>query len=104
MTGGAAQKAPQDVPRPSFDGRTPVANHHCRGGDMVGNDAQGNIRLLALAVFRAGYDGNLVCDVINVSTSKILSNALTDDGETLQAHTCVDIFLLQLRIITAAVA
>ena len=60
---------------------------------MVGNNAQGYISLITLAVVCTGYLGYLVSDVHDRIDVKQRVYALADDREALKAHAGVDIFL-----------
>ena len=59
----AAQQAAQDVAAPFVRRQHAVADHERRRADMVGDDTQGDILLVALAVVDAGQLGDLVRDV-----------------------------------------
>ena len=66
---------------------------------MVGDNAQGNIGLVALAVVLAGDLGNLVGDVAHGVNVEQGANALNHARQTLQTHAGVDVLLLQLRVV-----
>ena len=63
MTNGAAQQAAQNVAAALVGRDNAVADHHNGGADVIGDNAQGNIGLVALAVVLAGDLGDLVGDV-----------------------------------------
>ena len=60
---------------------------------MVGDNAQGYVALIALAVVCAGYLGYLVSDVHDRINIKQRIYALADDREALKTHAGIDIFL-----------
>ena len=60
---------------------------------MVGDNAQGYISLITLAVVCAGYLGYLVSDVHDRINIKQRIYALADYRKALKAHAGVDIFL-----------
>ena len=60
---------------------------------MVGNNAQGYVALVALAIVCAGYIGHLVSDVHDRIDVKQRVYALADDRKALKAHAGVDILL-----------
>ena len=70
---------------------------------MVGDDAQGDVGLLALAVVRAGYLAHLVGDVHDGVDVEQAGHVLADAGQALESHAGVDVLLLQLGVVTLAV-
>ena len=60
---------------------------------MVGDNAQGYISLITLAVVCTGYLGYLVSDVHDRINIKQRIYALADYRKALKAHAGVDIFL-----------
>ena len=60
---------------------------------MVGDNAQGYVALIALAVVCTGYLGYLVSDVHDRINIKQRIYALADYRKALKAHAGVDIFL-----------
>ena len=53
VTRRAAQQAAQDIPTPFVLRQDSVADHKCGGTDMVGDDAQGNVRFRIRMVLHA---------------------------------------------------
>ena len=70
---------------------------------MVGDDTQGDIHLVALAVKCSGYLGHLVGDVHNGVDIKQRVNALAHDSKALKSHTGVDILLNKVGVVALAV-
>ena len=94
MARGSSQQAAQHVAAALVAGQHAIADHEGGRADMVGDDAQGNVFLAALAVARAGDLGDLVGDVhhgINVEEGV---NVLAHNGKTLKAHAGIDVLLL----------
>ena len=100
---GATQQAAQDIAAPLVRREHAVADHHDGRTDVVGNDAQGDVRLMAVAIVRAGDLADLVGDVHHRIHVKQGVHALTDDRQTLQAHAGVDVFLREIGIVAVAV-
>ena len=103
MTNGAAQQAAQNVAAALVGRNNAVADHHNGGADVVGDNTQGNIGLVAVAVVLAGDLGNLVGDVAHGVNVEQGANALYHARQTLQTHAGVDVLLLQLRVVAVAV-
>ena len=103
VTNGAAQQAAQNVAAALVGRDNAVADHHNGGADVVGDNAQGNISLVAVAVVLAGDLGNLVGDVAHGVNVEQGANALYHARQTLQTHAGVDVLLLQLRVVAVAV-
>ena len=103
MTNGAAQQAAQNVAAALVGRDNAVADHHDGGADVVGDNAQGNIGLVALAVVLAGDFGNLVRDVAHGVNIEQRADALNHAREALEAHAGVDVLLLQLGVVAVAV-
>ena len=70
---------------------------------MVGDDPQGHIPLLRLAVVSAGELGHLVGDVHYGVHVEQAVHVLAHAGQTLQTHAGVDVLLLKLRVVAVAV-
>ena len=70
---------------------------------MVGDDAQGDVVPVALAVVRAGELRDLMRDVHDGVDIEEAVHALADAGEALQAHAGVDVLLGQLSVVAVAV-
>ena len=70
---------------------------------MVGDNAQGYISLITLAVVCTGYLGYLVSDVHDRINIKQRIYALADYRKALKAHAGVDILLRKLGVVAVAV-
>ena len=70
---------------------------------MVGDDAQGHVRLVAVAIVRAGDLADLVGDVHDGVHVEERVHTLADNGQTLKAHAGVDVFLNEVRVVAVAV-
>ena len=70
---------------------------------MIGDDTQGYIPLLTLAIECSGKLGDLIGDVHHGVHIEQGVYILAHNRQTLQTHTGVDIFLLQLGVIVVAV-
>ena len=103
VTNGAAQQAAQNVAAALVGRDNAVADHHNGGADVVGDNAQGNIGLIAVAVVLAGDLGHLVGDVAHGVNVEQRANTLYHARQTLQTHAGVDVLLLQLRVVAVAV-
>ena len=103
VTNGAAQQAAQNVAAALVGRDNAVADHHNGGADVIGDNAQGNIGLVALAVVLAGDLGDLVRDVAHGINVKQGADALNHAGQTLEAHAGIDVLLLQLGVVAVAV-
>ena len=103
MAGGAAQQAAQHVAAALVGGQNAVADHEDAAADMVGDDAQGHVHLMALAVVGAGQLAHLVGDVHDRVHIEEGLHILADNGQALQAHAGVDVLLLEFGIVVLAV-
>ena len=103
MAGGPAQQAAQHIAPALVGGEHAVADHEGGGADVVGDDPQGHVGGVALAVGGAGNLGDLVGDVHDGVHVKQGGHALADTGQTLQAHPGVDVLLLELGVVALAV-
>ena len=99
----AAEQTAQDIAATLVGRQDAVADHKGGASDMVGDDAQGDVHLMALAVVSAGQLADLMGDVHNGIDIKEGVNALADNCQTLKTHAGVDILLLELGIVTLAV-
>ena len=100
---GAAQQAAQDVAAALVGGQHAVADEEGCGADVVGDDAQGDVVPVALAVVRTGELRDLVRDVHDGVDIEEAVHALADAGEALQSHAGVDVLLGQLGVVAVAV-
>ena len=103
MPGRPAQQPPQDVAPPFIGGQNPVGNHKGSGADVVCDDPEGYVRLMALAVGAPVSAVTRLVMFMTVSTSNRQSHALARHGQTLQAHAGVDVLLGQLGVVAVAV-
>ena len=100
---GAAQQAAQDVAPALIGGAHAVGDHHGGRADMVSDDTQGNVLLVALAVVGAGDLADLVGDIHHGVHVKEGVHLLADAGQALQAHAGVNVLLCQLGIVALSV-
>ena len=70
---------------------------------MVGDDAQGHVGLMTVAIVRAGDLADLVGDVHDGVDIEQRVHTLADDGQTLQAHTGIDVLLNEVGVVAVAV-
>ena len=99
----AAQQTAQHVAAALVRRQDAVRDHHDGGADMVGDDAQGHIGLVAVAIVRAGDLADLVGDVHDGVHIEERIHALADNGQTLEAHAGVDVLLNEVRVVAVAV-
>ena len=100
---GAAEETAQNVAAALVRGEDAVRDHHGGGADMVGDDAQGRVDGLGLAVARTGDLADLVGDAHDGVDIEQGVDALTHDGQTFEAHAGVDVFLDEIGIVAVAV-
>ena len=103
VTGGPAQQAAQDVAPALVAGQDAVADEEAGGPDMVRDDAQGHIVLVALAVVGAGDLADLVGDVHDGIHIEEGVHVLHHAGQALQAHAGIDVLLLELGVVVVTV-
>ena len=103
VAGGAAQQTAQHVAAALVAGQDAVADHEGGGADVIGDDTQGHVALVALAIVGAGQLADLVGDVHDGIHIKQAVHVLAHAGQTLQTHTGVDVLLLQLGIVVVTV-
>ena len=103
VAGRAAQQAAKHITPPLIGGQDAVTNHKCCGADVIGDDTQGYIPLLTLAIECSGKLGDLIGDVHHGVHIEQGVHILAHNRQTLQTHTGVNIFLLQLGVIVVAV-
>ena len=99
----AAQQTAQHVAAALVRRQDTVRDHHDGGADVVGDDAQGHVRLVAVAIVRTGDLADLVGDVHNGVHIEERIHALADNGQTLEAHAGVDVFLNEVGVVAVAV-
>ena len=103
VAGGPAQQAAQHIAPALVGGEHPVADHKGGGADVVGDDPQGHVHTVALAVGGPGELGDLVGDVHHRVHVKQGGHLLAHAGQALQAHAGVDVLLLELGVVALAV-
>ena len=99
----AAQQTAQHVAAALVRRQDTVRDHHDGGADVVGDDAQGHVRLVAVTIVRTGDLADLVGDVHNGVHIEERIHALADNGQTLKAHAGVDVLLNEVRVVAVAV-
>ena len=103
MPCGTAEQAAQHIAAAAVAGQDAIGDHHGSGADVVGDDTQGNIGLVALLVVGAGDLGDFVGDVHDRVHIEQGVHLLTDHGQTFQPHAGVDVLLLQLGVVVMAI-
>ena len=99
MAGGPAEQAAQDVAPTLVGGEDSVADHKGGGADVVGDDPEGDVGGMALAVAGPGDLSDFCSDVHHGVHIEQGGDALAHGGQALQAHAGVDVFLLQLSVV-----
>ena len=99
----AAQQTAQHVAAALVRRQDAVRDHHDGGADMVGDDTQGHIGLVAVAIVRAGDLADLVGNVHDGVDVEERVHTLADNGQTLEAHAGVDVLLNEVRVVAVAV-
>ena len=99
----AAQQTAQHVTAALVRRQDTVRDHHDGGADVVSDDAQGHIGLVAVAIVRAGDLADLVGDVHDGVHIEERIHTLADNGQTLKAHAGVDVFLNEVGVVAVAV-
>ena len=103
VAGGPAQQAAQHVAPALVAGQDAVADHEDGGADVVGDDPEGDILGMTLAVVGAGDLAHLIGDVHNGVHVEQRVHVLTHAGKALQAHAGVDVLLLELGVVALTV-
>ena len=65
---------------------------------MVGDNAQGNVLLLVLAIGNAGNAADMLHDILHRVDEEQIIHALHDAGQTLQAHAGINIRMRPRRV------
>ena len=105
MAGRAADQAAQHIAASLIRRHDSVGNHKGRGTDMVGNQTNGNILRLICLIFCMSELTDLVpgsaLTVSTIENSEIVSSLVHQQPglQTLQTHSRINIFLLQLGIV-----
>ena len=103
MTGGPTQQTAQHIAPALVGGQDAIADHHDRGTDVVGDDPQAHVRLVAFAVVGARDLTDLVGDVHDGIHVEEGVDVLANAGQTLQTHAGVDILVEHLGVVALAV-
>ena len=103
VTGSPAEQTTQHITSALIGGLDAVGNHEGCCPDMVGNNPEGYIGLMALAIGSAGDGGDMVGDVHNRVHIEQAVHVLAHHSQTLQAHAGVDVLLHQLGVVAVAV-
>ena len=103
VAGGPAQQTAQHVAPTLVGGQDAVADHHDGGTDMVGDDPQAHVRLVAFTVVSAGDLTDLVGDIHDGIHVEEGVDVLANAGQTLQAHAGVDVLVEHLGVVALAV-
>ena len=99
----AAQQTAQHIAAALVRRQDTVRDHHDGGADMVGDDAQGHVGLVAVTIVRAGDLADLVGDVHDGIDVEERIHALADNGQALKAHAGVNVFLNEIGVVAVAV-
>ena len=103
VAGSPAQQTAQHIAAALVGGQHAVADHEGGGADVVGDHAQRHVGGVALAVGGAGDLGDLAGDIHDGIHVKQGGHALAHAGQTLQAHTGIDVLLLKLGVVVLTV-
>ena len=103
MTSSTAQQTAQNITTTFVAGQNAISDHESRCTNVIGDNTQAHIGLIALTVGSAGNAGNMVGDVHNRIHIEQAANALADNRQTLQTHAGVDILLCQLGVVALTV-
>ena len=103
LTDGAADQTAKDVASALIAGHDTVGDHEGRGADVVRDDTDGDIGLVVLSVLAAGQCADFVSERADCVHVEERSDVLNRHCQTLKAHTCVDIFVLELCVIAVSV-
>ena len=103
VTAGSPQQTAQNIP-PSFVRRhDPVRDHKGYGTDVIRDHTDGHICVVRFAVLCACQSTHMLPQSLDGIHVKHGIYALYDTGQTLQAHSGINIFLLQFGIMIIAV-
>ena len=103
MTGGTTEQTAQNIAPTLVRRQNAVSDHKGGGTDMVSDDTQGDIPLLALPVAGTRQLRDLVGDVHYRIYIEQGVDILTSHSQTLQTHTRVDVLLCQIAVVAVAV-
>ena len=100
---GPAHQTAEDIAGTAVGGLDAVADHEGHAAGVVGDDAQRDVGLLVLVVVDTGEVRNGLHDVLDRVDLKEVVDALHDAGQTFEAHTGIDVLVLERRVIVVAV-
>ena len=95
MTGGPAEDAAQDVPAALVRRDDAVGDHEGRAAHVVGDDADGDVAVMVLAVGAAGDLDDLIEDLAHAVDLEHVVDALHDAREAFEAHARVDVLVFE---------
>ena len=104
VAGGASDQAAQHVALAFVRGHNAIAYHKGGGADMVGDDAQRDILFVILAVLNARYLADVLHNVLHGVNEEKVVHLLHNAGKTLQAHSGVDVGMIERSVVAVAVA
>ena len=104
MAYSAANKAAHNVARALVRRQNAVGGEESYRADMVGDNADGNVLLVVLAVGAARYPANVVADSLYGINVEYRVNALHHSSKTLKTHTCIYILLREGGVCAVLVA
>ncbi|KAF5038086.1 hypothetical protein DSECCO2_557960 [anaerobic digester metagenome] len=87
---GAADQAAQHVAAPLVGGQDAVGDHEGHGTAVVGDDAQGGVRLVVGAVGHPGNAAGVLDDGLEQVGVEVRIHALAHGGDAFQPHARVD--------------
>ncbi len=103
VTRGAAQQAAQHIAPALVAGQHAVADHHDGGTDMVRDNPEGHVGLVALFIVGAGDLADLIRNVHHGVHIKEGRNTLTGHRQPLKTHAGVDVLIRHLLVVALAV-
>ena len=103
MTAGTSEQTAEHISS-SFVGRhDSVRDHKCYGTDVVCDDTDGHICLIFFLIFHTGKAAHMIAESLDGIHIENGIHILHDGSQTLQAHSRIDVLLLQLCIMSLAV-
>ncbi len=99
----AAEQTAENIAAAFVGGQNAVADHEGGRADMVGDDTQRNVLLVALIVVSAGDLADAVGDVHNGINIEEAGDVLAYAGKTLETHAGVDVLLGEIGVVAFAV-
>ena len=104
MARSAAQQTAHNIAAALVGGQDAIRCHKDRGADVVGDNADGNVILLVLAVLLACNALHMVQNSGNGIDLKQVVDILHDNGQTLQTHAGINVGSGQQLIVALAVS